>query len=100
MTRCTSKKHLFPAGRKGVVFSTCCILASKLSAPQDMSERLFLPVRLLRMKLAIDRVRGRSLDWRRDLAHSSRASRLESLNLRPQHMNGDEASAQLTRLGS
>jgi len=21
MTRCTSKKHLFPAGRKGVVFS-------------------------------------------------------------------------------
>src|SRR5437667_3771516 len=65
-----------------------------------MIERLFLPDRFMGMKLPIDRVRGRSLDCLRDLAHSSRASRLESLNLKPQHMNADEASARLTRFGS
>src|SRR5439155_624976 len=56
--------------------------------------------RFMGMKLPIDRVRGRSLDCLRDLAHSSRASRLESLNLKPQHMVDDEVSARLTRFGS
>jgi len=65
-----------------------------------MIERLFLPDRFMGMKLPIDRVRGRSLDCLRDLAHSSRASRLESLNLKPQHMVDDEVSARLTRFGS
>src|SRR5207253_9372589 len=65
-----------------------------------MIERLFLPDRFMGMKLPIDRVRGRSLDCLRDLAHSSRASRLESLNLKPQHMIDDEVSARMTRFRS
>src|SRR5437773_10982985 len=65
-----------------------------------MIERLFLPDRFMGMKLPIDRVRGRSLDCLGDLAHSSRASRLESLNLKPQHMVDDEVWARLTRYGT
>src|SRR2546426_10124263 len=63
-----------------------------------MIERLFLPDRLMGMKLPIDRVRGRSLDCLRDLAHSSCASRLESLNLKPQHMVDDEVSARVDEI--
>jgi len=65
-----------------------------------MIERLFLPDRFMGMKLPIDRVRGRSLDCLRDLAHSSRGLQVESLNLKPQHIVDDEVSARLTRFGS
>jgi hypothetical protein len=33
-------------------------------------------------------------------AHSSRGLQVESLNLKPQHMNDDEVSARLTSFGS